>query len=62
MSAITFNAMHRKGQIRKQLETALVAYREMLDALVSNQMRRTAAEAEQAHLRRQLATQPGRPQ
>ena len=51
MAAITFNTAHQKEQVRKQLETALAAYREMLDAFVSNQMRQAAAEAEHARPR-----------
>jgi xanthine dehydrogenase iron-sulfur cluster and FAD-binding subunit A len=51
MAAITINAAHRTEQARKQLETALAAYREMLDRFVSNQMRQAAAEAEQARPR-----------
>ena len=46
MAAITFDAAHQKDQARKQLETALAAYRAMLDTFVSNQMRQAAAEAE----------------
>jgi hypothetical protein len=52
MAAITFNTAHQKEQARKQLETALAAYREMLDTFVSNQMRQAAAEAEHACPRR----------
>jgi hypothetical protein len=46
MAAITFNTAHQKEQVRKQLETALAAYREMLDTFVTNRMRQSAAEAE----------------
>ena len=61
MAAITFNAAHRKEQARKQLETALAAYREMLDRFVSNQMRQAAAEAEQARPRKAAdATSPSK--
>jgi hypothetical protein len=56
MAAIPFNAAHQKELARKQLETALAAYREMLDAFVSNRMRRTAADAEHAHPRQAPAT------
>jgi type II secretory pathway pseudopilin PulG len=48
MAAITLDSALQKQQARKQLETALAAYREMLDTFVSNQMRKAAAEAEQA--------------
>jgi hypothetical protein len=47
MATIMFNPAHQKEQ-RKQLETALAAYRAMLDTFVTNQMRQTAAEAERA--------------
>jgi len=56
MAAIPFNAAHRKEQARKQLETALAAYREMLDTFVSNRMRQTVADAEHAHPRQGPAT------
>jgi hypothetical protein len=46
MAAITFNAVHHAGRVREQLNTVLAAFREMLDAFVSNRMRRAAAEAE----------------
>lgn len=59
MAAITFNTAHQKEQVRKQLETALAAYREMLDTFVSNQMRQTAAEAEHARPRRIPSTTSG---
>ena len=48
MAAIPFNTAHQKEHARKQLETALAAYREMLDTFVSNRMRRTVADAEHA--------------
>src|ERR1019366_6258207 len=44
MAAITFNAAHQKVHSREQLKTALAAFREILDAFVSNRMRRAAAE------------------
>lgn len=56
MAAIPFNAAHQKELARKQLETALAAYREMLDAFVSNRMRQTVADAEHAHPRQGPAT------
>ena len=46
MATITFNTTHQKEQVRKQIETALAAYRKMLDTFVSNQMRHAAAQAE----------------
>ena len=49
MTAITFNTAHRAAHIRQGLETFLAVFREMLDAFVSNRMRKAAAEAEQAH-------------
>ncbi len=45
MAAISFNTEIRKEQVRQQVETALAAYRRMLDAFVSNQIRQAAAEA-----------------
>jgi outer membrane protein TolC len=48
MAAITFDAAHQKEQARKQLETALAAYRAMLGMFVSTQ---AAAEAEHARPR-----------
>ena len=48
MAAISFNTAHQKEQVRKQIETALAAYREMLDTFVSHQMRQAAADAEHA--------------
>jgi type II secretory pathway pseudopilin PulG len=51
MAAITFNAAHQKEQARRQLQTALAAYREMLDTFVSNQMRQVAGEAERVRPR-----------
>jgi hypothetical protein len=46
MAATTFSAVHQVGQDREQFKTALAAFRTMLDAFVSNRMRRAAAEAE----------------
>jgi hypothetical protein len=46
MAATTFSAVHQVGQVREQLKTALAAFRAMLDAFVSNRMRRTAAETQ----------------
>ncbi len=48
MAAITFNAAHQREHVREQLIPVLSALREMLDAFVSNRMRRAAAEAEYA--------------
>jgi hypothetical protein len=45
MAAITFNSAHQRKRVREQLKTVLIAFREMLDAFVSNRMRRAAAEA-----------------
>jgi hypothetical protein len=47
MAAITVNTAHQKEQVREQLKIVLGAFREMLDAFVSNRMRQAAAEAEQ---------------
>jgi hypothetical protein len=57
MAAIPFNTAHQNEQVRKQIETALAAYREMLDTFVSNRMRQAAAEAEQVHPRQPLVKQ-----
>jgi hypothetical protein len=54
MAAITFNATHRRAHVREQLTATLSAFREALDAFVSDRMRRAAAEAEHARPR-----QPG---
>jgi len=51
MAAITFNTAHRQEQVREQLKGVLAACREMLDAFVSNRMRRAAAEAGQVRPR-----------
>jgi hypothetical protein len=47
MTAITLNTAH-------QLETVFAVLREMLDAFVSNRMRKAASEAEYARSRRLL--------
>ncbi len=52
MAAITLNAAHRKQPVREQFQIVLAALRETLDALVSNRMRRAAAEA--GHIRPRL--------
>ena len=57
MAAITFNTAHQKEHVREQLKTVLAAFREMLDAFVSNRMRRAAAEAEHVRPRQPLGTQ-----
>jgi hypothetical protein len=56
MAAITFVPVHQKKQARKQLETALAAYRAMLDTFVSNQIRQAAAEAEHARPRQTVGS------
>ena len=56
MAAITFKTPHQREQVRKQIETALAAYRKMLDTFASNQMRQAAAEAEHACPRRRQGT------
>jgi hypothetical protein len=45
MAAITFNAARQKLHIQEQLKTVLAAFREMLDAFVSNRIRRAVAQA-----------------
>jgi hypothetical protein len=52
MTAITLNTAHQAEHIRQGLETVLAVLREMLDAFVSNRMRKAAAEAEHVRLRR----------
>jgi hypothetical protein len=44
MAAVTFNAMPRTEQVRRRLRAARAAFSEMLDAFVSNRMRRAADE------------------
>lgn len=56
MAAITLNTVHQATHVREQLRTVLAVFREMLDAFVSNRMRRTAAEAEHARSRWPLGT------
>lgn len=56
MAAITFNAVHQTEHVREQVKYVLAAFREMLDAFVSNRMRRAAAEAEHARSRQPLGT------
>ena len=46
MAAITLNIVHQAARVGGQVKTVLAAFREMLDAFVSNRMRRAAAEAE----------------
>ena len=53
MSAITLNTAHQAERFGQKLETILAVLREMLDAFVSNRMRKAAAEAEHAHSLRQ---------
>lgn len=55
MAAITFNTANQKQHLRAQLDTILAALREMLDAFVSNRIRRAAAEAEHARPRQASA-------
>jgi hypothetical protein len=57
MAAITFNAAHQKEHVRERLKTVLIAFREMLDAFVSDRIRRSAAEAEHVRPRLPLGTQ-----
>jgi hypothetical protein len=47
MAAITFDTAHQIDRTRKQLETALAAYREILNRFVGDQIRQAATEAEQ---------------
>ena len=52
MAAIIFNVAHQREHVREQLSTGLTALSAILDAFVSNRMRRAAAEAEFARPRR----------
>jgi hypothetical protein len=58
MAAITFNTAHRKALAREQLDAAIAVCRELLDAFVSNRMRRAAAEAEYVRPRPDTSSQP----
>jgi hypothetical protein len=44
MAAVTFNAMPRTEHVRSPFKPVRAAFSEMLDAFVSNRMRRAAAE------------------
>ena len=48
MAAITFNTGNWKEQLRKQIETALAAYRDMLNTFASKQMREAVVEPARA--------------
>jgi hypothetical protein len=52
MTAIAFSTTHQAEHIRQTLGTVLAVLREMLDAFVSNRMRKAAAAAEHARSRR----------
>jgi hypothetical protein len=58
MATITFNTTQNKSQVREQLDAVLAACREMLDAFVSNRMRRAAAEAGYVRPRPGTSSQP----
>jgi hypothetical protein len=55
MVAIAFDTAPQKEHVRLRLDTVLVAFRKMLDAFVSNRMRRAAAEAEHVRTRQLVA-------
>ena len=57
MAAITLNTVNQATHVREQLKTVLTAFCEMLDAFVSNRMRRAAAESGQVPPRQPLGTQ-----
>jgi hypothetical protein len=57
MATTTFNAAGRKEQVREQLDNVSAAFRNTLDAFVSNRMRRSATEAEQVRPRPSQDTQ-----
>ena len=46
MAEATFNTVHQQEQVRKQVKTAVEAYRQILDTFVNSPMRRAASEAE----------------
>ena len=52
MTAITLNTAHQAEHIRQTLGSMLAVLREMLDAFISNRMRKAAAEAEHVRSRR----------
>ena len=52
MAAITFKAARHKLHIQEQLKAISATFREMLDAFVSNRMRRAVAEAGHGRRRR----------
>ena len=54
MAAITLNTARQAEYVREQLKPVLAAFREMLDAVVSNRIRRTAAETVHARSRQPL--------
>jgi Glu-tRNA(Gln) amidotransferase subunit E-like FAD-binding protein len=58
MATITFNTTHNKSQLREQLDAVVAVCREMLDGVVSNWMRRAAAEAEYVRPRPGTSSQP----
>ena len=58
MATITFNTPQQKAHVRERLDAVLVAFREMLDAIVSNRMQRAAAEAEFVRPRPGASSQP----
>jgi hypothetical protein len=56
MAAIALNTVRQAEHVREQFKPVLAAFREMLDAVVSNRMRQAAAEAEHARSRQPLGT------
>jgi uncharacterized ferritin-like protein (DUF455 family) len=58
MATITFNTSHRKLRVQGQIDAALAAFRQMLDAFVSNWMQRAAAEAEHVRPRPGASSRP----
>jgi hypothetical protein len=56
MAAITLNTLRQAAHVRELLKPVLAAFRAMLDAVASNRMRRTAAEAVHARSRQPLNT------
>ena len=51
MTAITLNTAHQAEHVRQTLGSVFAILREMIDAFVSNRMRKAAAEAEHVRSR-----------
>jgi hypothetical protein len=60
MAEATFDTVHQQEQVRKQVKTAVEAYRQMLETFVNSPMRRAASEAEHGR-QRPLQSAPVQP-